>query len=517
MRRRHFLQRTLAAPAVLAALRARGGAPAIVRAEGARPVVTHGVASGDVRPGRAIVWSRADRPSRLVVEWDTTDAFRKPRRILGPAATADTGLTARVDLGGLPDAQRIFYRVLFQDLADTKAWSAPVSGSLRTPSRTRADVTLAWSADTVGQGWGINPEWGGLRLYETMRKAGPDVFIHCGDTVYADQPVLPEVTLDDGTVWRNLVTPAKSKPADTLDDFRGVHLYNLMDENLRRFNAEVPTVALWDDHEVTDNWYPTETLGEKDRHTVKSVATLSERGRQAFFEHLPLRTDAREAGRVYRSIPYGPSVEIFALDLRTYRAANTANRQPEHSPATVFLGEAQRAWLKAALKASRATWKVIASDMPLGLVVTDGPTDFEAVANGDNGGPLGRELEIADLLGFMKREAVHNVVWITGDVHYSAAHHYDPARARFTGFDPFWEFVAGPLHAGTFGPGTLDTTFGPEARFVGIPRGMKPNRPPSAGFQFFGTLRVDGRSQVLTAQLHDLAGQTIFTVDLPPR
>ena len=154
--------------------------------------------------------------------------------------------------------------------------------------------------------------------------------------------------------------------------------------------------------------------------------------------------------------------------------------------------------------------------MPLGLVVRDGPTDFEAVSNGDPGGPLGRELEIADLLSFLKKERVRNVVWITGDVHYAAAHHYDPARARFADFDPFWEFVAGPLHAGTFGPGALDPTFGPEVRFVGIPPGMKPNRPPSAGLQFFGTLRVEGKSQVMTARLHDLAGKVIYSIDLPP-
>ena len=117
--------------------------------------------------------------------------------------------------------------------------------------------------------------------------------------------------------------------------------------------------------------------------------------------------------------------------------------------------------------------------MPIGVVVRDAPSNFEAVANGDNGAPLGRELEIADLLRFIKQRRVRNVVWITGDVHYCAAHHYDPARARFTEFDPFWEFVAGPLHAGTFGPNELDATFGPEVRFVGIPPGMKPNRPPS--------------------------------------
>jgi alkaline phosphatase D len=518
MQRRDFLRRALAVPAVYDGLRAvRGGAPAIVRAEAARPTARHGAAVGDVVPGRAMIWSRADRPARIVVEWDTTDAFRNVRRIVGPAASEATGLTARVDLIGLPTGQRIAYRVLFQDLADAKVASVPVTGTFRTPdAAVPADVTLAWSADTVGQGWGINLEWGGLRLYETMRRAAPDVFIHVGDTIYADQPLLPEVTLDDGTIWRNVVTPTKSKVAESLDEFRGNHLYNLTDENLRRFNAEVPVVALWDDHEVLDNWYPTEILPENDRHLEKRVAVLAARAKQAFYEHFPIRATPQEARRVYRSLPYGPSVEIFALDMRTYRGANSPNRQPALGPDSAILGEAQRTWLKAALRASRATWKVVASDMPLGLVVADGPTDFEAVANGDPGGPLGRELEIADLLAFLKRERVRNVVWVTGDVHYAAAHHYDPARARFADFDPFWEFVAGPLHAGTFGPNALDPTFGPEVRFLGIPAGMKPNRPPSAGLQFFGTLRVDAKSQVLTAQLHDLSGKALYTVDLPP-
>ena len=517
MRRRQFLRRVLAVPAVVAGRHLAPGPPALVHAESARPSAPYGASVGDVVPGRAIVWSRADRPARLVVEWDTTDAFRNVRRVHGPAATEETGLTSRVELTGLPDGRHIFYRVLFHDLADARAWSLPVTGTFRTPSRTRADVTIAWSADTVGQGWGINREWGGLRLYETMRRASPDLFVHCGDTIYADQPLLPEVTLDDGTVWRNLVTPAKSKVAETLDEFRGNHLYNLMDESLRRFNAEVPLVALWDDHEVTDNWYPTEILPEGDRHAEKRVAVLAARAKQAFYEHYPIRATALEERRVYRSIPHGPSAEVFALDMRTYRGANSPNRQPAPGPETALLGEAQRAWLKSALRSSRATWKVVASDLPLGLVVRDGPADFEAVSSGDGGLPLGRELEIADLLSFLKRERVRNVVWITGDVHYAAAHHYDPARARFTDFDPFWEFVAGPLHAGTFGPNMLDPTFGPEVRFVGIPPGMKPNRPPSAGLQFFGTLRVDGRTQVLTVRLHDLEGKTLYSVDLPPQ
>jgi alkaline phosphatase D len=173
-------------------------------------------------------------------------------------------------------------------------------------------------------------------------------------------------------------------------------------------------------------------------------------------------------------------------------------------------------WLKGGIAESAATWKVIVCSIPLGLVVPDAPDRYDAVANDEHGAPLGRELEIADLLRFFKQRRVQGVVWITGDVHYCAAHHYDPARARFTDFNAFWEFVAGPLNAGTFGPGTLDATFGPEVKFVGIPVGMKPNRSPLDGYQFFGKLHVDARTRVLVASLHNLAGETIFAVELPP-
>ena len=497
----------------------RAQAPAIVRAEGSLPRITHGVAAGDVHNGRAVVWSRADRPSRLFVEHSTTESFRNARRVPGPAALDASDFTARVVLTDLPAGQRIFYRTTFQSLADLRAFSQPAAGSFLTPQATITpgrDVTIAFSADTVGQGWGINEEWGGIRLYETMRRAEPDLFINLGDTIYADQPVETEVKLDDGTIWRNVVTPAKSRPAQTLDEFRGAYQYNLMDGHMRRFNAEVAQVVMWDDHEVRDNWYPSRDIRNDARYAEKSVAMLAARAQQAFREYNPLPLNGDDPERIYRTVSCGPLVEVFALDLRSYRGPNSPNRQAVLDERSALMGGTELAWLKAQLAASRATWKVIASDLPLGLVVPDGPTDFEAFANADSGSPLGRELEVADLLRFVKAQRIRNTVWITADVHYCAAHHYDPSRARFTDFDPFWEFVAGPLHAGTFGPNALDATFGPEVKFTGVPPGMKPNRPPSDGLQFFGALRVDARTHTLTASLHDLSGKSLYTVQLPP-
>jgi len=286
---------------------------------------------------------------------------------------------------------------------------------------------------------------------------------------------------------------------------------------MRRFNAATGSIIQWDDHEVRDNWYPTRDLSADAKYTsTKSMALIAEHARQAFLEYNPVPVSADEAGRVYRTVDFGPLVEIFALDLRSYRGPNSENRQPALDDASALAGAAQMAWLKTRLAASRATWKIIASDMPIGTTVPDAPAYFDAYANGDDGPPSGRELELADLLRFMKTRRIRNVVWVTADIHYCAAHHYHPTRAKFTDFDPFWEFVAGPLNAGTFGPNKMDATFGPEVIFTGIPPGMKPNRPPSDGFQFFGRMKVDHRTRAMLVTLHDLSGKAIFSKELPP-
>src|SRR5579863_1943850 len=135
-----------------AAHRAFGQSPAIVTSEKDRPGITHGVSSGDVGGGSAVVWSRADRPSRMIVEYATTDSFRDPRKVVGPAALPEDDFTSRLVLTGLPPGQVVSYRVIFQDLASPRSRSVPVEGRFRTPPGDRADVRFAWGGDVAGQG-----------------------------------------------------------------------------------------------------------------------------------------------------------------------------------------------------------------------------------------------------------------------------------------------------------------------------------------------------------------------------
>ena len=229
-----------------------------------------------------------------------------PSVVRGPAALEDSDFTAKIDLAGLPLGERVFYRVVMVDLADPELASAPVAGSLLTPPAARRDIRFVWSADTAGQGWGINPDWGGMRIYETMRQVEPAFFIHSGDTIYADGPIAAEVALPDGGVWKNLTTEAKSKVAETLAEFRGNYAYNLMDENVRRFNAAVPMLAQWDDHEVVDNWYWEKRLDQDERYKEKSVALLAARGLRAFTEYLPVRRHPLERRPHLRKLSLRP-------------------------------------------------------------------------------------------------------------------------------------------------------------------------------------------------------------------
>lgn len=494
--------------------------PAISRAND-RPLVTHGVQSGDVGLDSGVIWSRTDRPARMQIEIATTDSFRDVKRGVFVDALPNTDFTAKALLEDLPSGQDIFYRIRFADHSSPAILSEPAVGRFRTAPGDRRPVSFTWGGDVGGQGWGIDESRGGMRSFATMLKNRPDFFIHSGDTIYSDGVIGREMKINEDEVWNNIVTEAKSKPAETLDEYRGNHKYNLMDKNVLAMNAEIPIFAQWDDHEVTNNWWPGEPLtrGEhkRNKYTEKNMFALQARGSQAFHEYLPIRANPAEPGRVYRKLAYGPLLDVIMLDTRSYRGPNGDNMQESYGPDAYFFGPDQVAWFKRTLKSSQAEWRVIACDMPLCLprIYDSEMRGSEAVAQSD-GPPRGRELEIADILSFIKREKIRNVIWITADVHYAAAHHYDPNKAQFQDFDPFWEFVAGPLHAGTGSPIAADNTFGPQVVFQkAAPPGANRNQGPPHGLQFFGLVSI-GSDGVMTVSLKDINDTLLWSRKLDP-
>src|SRR2546423_14342206 len=107
--RRRFLKTVASSAAITAA-------GSIARPYASRaadcPLITHGVQSGDVSIGCAIVWARADRPSRMLVEVATTDSFSNIRNVFADALP-ETDFTAKALIEGLPPGQNAFYRIRF--------------------------------------------------------------------------------------------------------------------------------------------------------------------------------------------------------------------------------------------------------------------------------------------------------------------------------------------------------------------------------------------------------------------
>ncbi|HEY5924814.1 MAG TPA: alkaline phosphatase D family protein [Kofleriaceae bacterium] len=462
-----------------------------------RPRITHGVQSGDVSR-RAVIWARCSEPARMLVEWRTSSRAAWQRGSPGNVVTPDSDLAGRVALLGLPSGQTIEYRVAFEREA-ARGISEWVSGRFAMPHPTKFRVV--WTGDTCGQGFGRNPDWGGLRGYAAMRAKEPALFIHSGDMMYADNPILPEVKLPDGRVWRNVSNERVARVAEELADFRARFAYNLEDEHVRKFAAEVPVIASWDDHETRNNWWPGQQLEDPRYQRERDASKLAALARRALDEWNPLSAPS------YRVIRYGPLLDVMVLDARTFRTANDRNDGDPRA----MLGETQARWLVEALATSEARWKIVACDQPLALVIPDDDR-HEGFANAVPGEPRGREIELANLLIALRERRVRNTVWLTADVHYAAAHRFDPTRSSVR-FDPFWEFVAGPIHAGTFGPNELDPTLGPVLEFQWAPPAGTGNLAPWDGLQSFGT--IDVTRDALSVALWGIEGRERYRVELP--
>src|SRR5215467_2325780 len=157
IRIRHAVtRRRLLKTSALLGLAAAGGiARPLVSRAADRPSTSHGVQSGDVSVDSAVVWARADRPSRALIDWSTTERFRNSHRVAFVDALPQTDLTINALIEGLPAGQDIFYRIQFQDLASPAILGEPMVGRFRTAPADRRSVAFAWSGDTAGQGWGI--------------------------------------------------------------------------------------------------------------------------------------------------------------------------------------------------------------------------------------------------------------------------------------------------------------------------------------------------------------------------
>jgi alkaline phosphatase D len=405
----------------------------------------HGVASGDVTSRSARIWLRTSGPAQVEVEWMPVDGRRtgdlhgnaqdtERTRALVFSTGPDRDYTATVPIGGLQPATSYRYTVRARRTdqpSSREVIEESGSGMFSTPPAdgVSAPLTFLWGGDLGGQKR-CRDAWVGYPIFYRMLQVKPDFAILLGDTIYGDDvcPSPPNAPGSDFT-------------AATLDLFRAKHRYQRGSAALQRFLASVPVYAIWDDHEVRNNF-----SGPHD--------PLMPAGRQAFLEYWPVGTPAEEPARLYRKFRRGADAEFFILDTRQYRDRNA---DPD-GPAKTMLGMAQRAWLIDGLTRSTATWKFIVTSVPLsnpkgGTAQMPGNDSWARAADG-----TGFQTELRAIVSALLKGRVRNVVWLAGDVHYAQVNAYDPAG---DGAPDFYEFIAGPLSAAPGKPLPPDPAFKP--------------------------------------------------------
>ena len=391
-------------------------------------------------------------------------------------APADGG--AAVVREARPDPARDYTAVVALDhlrpgvryVYDVGANGARVGGAFTVNPAPDADrpVRLQWSGDLGGAGYCRDAE-DGYRIFRAMIRRAPDLFLFVGDTIYADHPCgsTPHVRMPISV-------------ADSLDGFRAKHRYNRADPALQAFFRTTSVYPIWDDHEVRNNF-------------VGPDEPLMPSGRRAFQDYFPVVGPPEEPARLYRAIRWGRHVEIFILDTRQYRSANTA---PD-GPRKTMLGAAQRRWFLAAAAASDATWKLVVSSVPLGLFTGGRTADSWSSASvlGYPRAGTGFTHERDLLLSELRTRGVRNVIFLTGDVHHAELIRHQPAADYVV-----HEFTAGPLAARQGYPRFLD-------------RSLHSRSLASLGFALnFGELVAD--STTLTARIIDVTGTVRATTTL---
>ncbi len=444
-----------------------------------RITVTHGVASGDVTSASAVIWARASGgPARMHVDYDTHPGFTEPRSASSAPDSIGqaTDFTGAVKLGSLAADTIYYFRVWFSAGSDQSAppLGGIPSGSFRTapaPATTRP-ISFVVGGDLGGQQFCRRTD-GGYAVFGAMQALTPDFFIANGDFIYADgacpasgpaTPVPPGWTnipgdfpgiADPSVDWTNL--------AQVRDVYTKHWLYNRADPHMQAFLAHTPVYAQWDDHEVINDFGATWTYWNKDSQNRSGFANLITAGRDALFNYNPIDRNPSDPNRIYRAFNWGKDADLFLLDARSYR---TRNDEPSSDPGKQVLGPEQVSWLEHELLTSKATWKIISSDIPLSVPTGSKAADYgrDAFANGtdnDFSSTTGDEAELLQVLKFADDHDIANLVFVTTDVHFPLTIRYQ-TDANGDG-DPllFHELVSGPLNAVTGSPPPLDPTLNP--------------------------------------------------------
>lgn len=370
----------------------------------------HGVASGDPLADRVILWTRVT-PSSLDAQVEVGWVLAEDpeiRRVVtrGRAlATAARDHTIKVDVAGLAPGRAYYYRF-------------EAAGARSAVGRTRTLPTADVSRLRLAYASCSNYPYGYFNAYGAIaRRHDLHAVLHLGDYIYE----VANGIYGDGTALGRLPDPA-DREIVSLADYRARHAIYKTDPDLQELHRQHPMIAVWDDHEFTnDAWVGGALNHQPDEGpwALRRAVAI-----QAYREWMPIRElPTAPGGQIYRQFRFGELLDLVMLDTRVEGRDQQADAKAEGFEATIadprrtLLGFPQEAWLARQLERSKTdgvAWRVLGQQVLLGHIRPRALGDWVNVDMWDGYAPARQRL-----LDHLRARTIDDVVVLTGDIHSS--------------------------------------------------------------------------------------------------
>jgi alkaline phosphatase D len=318
---------------------------------------TLGIASGCPRANRVVLWTRlapdplngggmGDAPVEVDWEIAADERFAVVVARGTETAAADFAHSVRVEAGGLSPSRWYWYRFRAGNAISPVGRTRTAPAEMERPGQLRFAVA---SCQQYEQGY--------FSAYRHMAGQDLDFVLHLGDYIYENSWGTRHVRKHQGGI------------PTMLYEFRDRYALYKSDADLQAAHAAFPWLAIWDDHEVSNDYSDDRTPKIPDAKFFLGVRAAAY---QAWYEHMPVPPSMAPRGhqmRIYDRYNFGGLMELLLLDDRQYRsphaclAVATANLRadcPERlEPSRTMLGGTQEDWLDAQLQSSNAAWTFI--------------------------------------------------------------------------------------------------------------------------------------------------------------
>lgn len=319
--------------------------------EGAFP---WGVISGDPQPNSLSLWTRVRPPaakflnisgSPVKVTWQVAADEGFTDIAAAGSVTTDSlrDHSVKVTARDLDPDRRWHYRFLADGVSSAHGLGRTAPAPDASPERLRIAFL---SCQMYSEGY--------FAAYRHLLDDDVDMVLHLGDYIYEYGTSSKEYGL------KRLRADPVDSPT-TLDGFRSKYRLYRTDPDLVECHRQLPFVAMWDDHEVYDDY-------NRDVDPVVRDAAY-----QAWFENMPFEASSDDPHRINRSLRWGNLVDMYLMDLAQFREpeapapflSTTAAGKVAHKSGRTLLGARQRSDVKEWFANSDAAWRVLGNPQML--------------------------------------------------------------------------------------------------------------------------------------------------------